>query len=64
MHSLMHPFMPFVTEELWQRLPNRLMLTNVSSIMIAAYPTEIPQWSNKQVEADMELIKETIHGGR
>lgn len=34
---LLHPFMPFVTEELWQRLPRRpgdLM----PSIMLAKYP--------------------------
>ncbi len=30
---LLHPFMPFITEELWQRLPHR-----GASIMIAPYP--------------------------
>lgn len=34
---LLHPFMPFVTEELWQRLPRRP--TNLTkSIMLARYP--------------------------
>jgi valyl-tRNA synthetase len=45
----MHPFMPFVTEELWQRLPNIHMLTDVKSIMISPYPVEIPEWSNPEV---------------
>ncbi|KAI1129444.1 tRNA synthetases class I-domain-containing protein [Nemania abortiva] len=39
---LLHPFMPFVTEELWQRLP-RAPYENVTStppsIMLAPYPT-------------------------
>jgi valyl-tRNA synthetase len=35
---LLHPFMPFVTEELWQRLPRRE--SDPRSIMIANYPTE------------------------
>jgi valyl-tRNA synthetase len=35
---LLHPFMPFVTEELWQRLPRRE--SDPRSIMIASYPTE------------------------
>ncbi|HEX7455860.1 MAG TPA: valine--tRNA ligase [Candidatus Nanoarchaeia archaeon] len=32
---LLHPFMPFITEELWQRLPN-----NKGSIMVALWPTD------------------------
>jgi valyl-tRNA synthetase len=34
---LMHPFMPFITEELWQRLP-RLKGDTTPSIMLASYP--------------------------
>lgn len=34
---LLHPFMPFVTEELWQRLPRRPN-DSTPSIMLAAYP--------------------------
>ena len=35
---LLHPFMPFVTEELWQRLPRRPN-DPTPSIMLAKYPT-------------------------
>lgn len=35
---LLHPFMPFVTEELWQRLPRREG-DGARSIMVARYPT-------------------------
>jgi valyl-tRNA synthetase len=35
---LLHPMMPFVTEELWQRLPRR-STDSVPSIMLAPYPT-------------------------
>ena len=34
---LLHPFMPFVTEELWQRLPRRKV--DPPSIMLTSYPT-------------------------
>ena len=34
---LLHPFMPFVTEELWQRLPRRPN-DATPSIMLAQYP--------------------------
>jgi valyl-tRNA synthetase len=37
---LLHPFMPFVTEELWQRLPRRAN-DSCPSIMIAAYPIQV-----------------------
>jgi hypothetical protein len=37
---LLHPFMPFVTEELWQRLPRRAG-DKCPSIMISAYPVHV-----------------------
>lgn len=58
---LLHPIMPFVTEELWQRLPGG---QSIESISIAPYPVPVEGWSNPQVEADMDVIKETIHAGR
>ncbi|KAL5105185.1 Valine--tRNA ligase [Taenia crassiceps] len=43
---LLHPFMPFVTEELFQRLPRRNPLTDPPSICITPYPTseEVSRW--------------------
>ncbi len=61
---LAHPMMPFVTEELWQRLPNRQHLTTIESIAVSAYPEAVDEWFNPQVEADMEQVKEIIHGAR
>ena len=37
---LLHPFMPFVTEELWQRLPRRPQ-DKTKSIMLARYPEAV-----------------------
>lgn len=36
---LLHPFMPFVTEELWQRLPSSGDHKTETSIMICEYPS-------------------------
>lgn len=36
---LLHPFMPYVTEELWQRLPYPKSSTRPESIMICDYPS-------------------------
>lgn len=35
---MMHPFMPFITEELWQRLPRKAAEQDIPSIMVAPYP--------------------------
>lgn len=35
---LISPFMPFITEELWQRLPRRMSENKILSICVAPYP--------------------------
>jgi valyl-tRNA synthetase len=39
--QMLHPMMPFLTEELWQRLPRRPQSTT-PSICLAAYPQPLP----------------------
>jgi len=39
---LLHPFMPFVTEELWQRLP-RIPNDATPSIMVSKYPVFVSE---------------------
>jgi valyl-tRNA synthetase len=58
---LLHPFMPFVTEELWRQLPPGLRETD--SIMIAAWP-EPEGWSFPEESASMMLLKEVIGAAR
>lgn len=47
---LLHPFMPFVTEELWQRLPKRADQAGQATIMLAPYPTAVQGWDNTQLD--------------
>jgi valyl-tRNA synthetase len=56
---LLHPFMPFITEEIWQKLPHR-----GKSIVVAPYPKAEPitledQGHGKIMEAIISIIKET-----
>jgi len=53
--KLLHPFMPFLTEELWQLMAQR---KDGESIMTQLLPQ--PRLTNKQVIADFEILKEAI----
>ncbi|KAK7280006.1 hypothetical protein RJT34_25068 [Clitoria ternatea] len=57
---LLHPFMPFVTEELWQRLPLARECKRAESIMICEYPSSMESWNNERVENEMDLIESAV----
>jgi len=59
---ILHPMMPFVTEELWQRLPGRGTLGDeeTETIMLAEYPQCVDAYVNSQAEESMEMIKPII----
>ena len=52
---LLHPFMPFLTEELWQTIPH-----SGDSVMIAAYPQAEPALRDTQAEDAMEKVQDVI----
>jgi valyl-tRNA synthetase len=54
-----HPFMPFVTEEIWQRLPD-----TEGSIMVAEFPVAADFISDEEALKEMELVKGVITGVR
>ena len=57
--KLLHPFMPFITEEIYMNLKH-----NDESIMISAWPKYDEKNNYKQEEEDIELIKEIIKNTR
>ena len=63
---LLHPFMPFITEEVWQnllaRLPQRGGLPE--SIMIAPYPTAESHRRDRQAEEEITLVMQAIRAVR
>ena len=52
---LLHPFMPFITEEIWQNLPG-----SEGSIMVAEFPRSRENEIYPREEARMELIMQVI----
>jgi valyl-tRNA synthetase len=58
---LLHPFMPFITEEIWQALPG---IKSVPSIMQAEYPVYCEHRSFPEAAANMEKVMAVISGIR
>jgi len=56
---MLHPFMPFVTEEIWQKLPGKR-----DSIMISKFPEPKDYFEDMDAVRKMELIKDVIAGIR
>ena len=55
----LHPFMPFITEEVWQALADR---QPGESIMVTQQPR--PEQTNDRLTADFEVIKSIVGGVR
>ncbi|GAW93314.1 valine--tRNA ligase [Calderihabitans maritimus] len=56
---LLHPFMPFITEEIWHHLPQ-----DRESIMIASWPEDEPEREDREAEQKMELLMNVIRAVR
>jgi valyl-tRNA synthetase len=74
---LLHPFMPFVTEEIWQRLPNGAAgyagdgrspeggaKATGETIMLAPFPAANDELIDAQAEREMEVLSRAIDGAR
>ena len=53
MMRLLHPFMPFISEEIWQTLPHE-----GSSIVRQPYPTVRADWASQEAEQEFALLEE------
>jgi valyl-tRNA synthetase len=54
---LLHPFMPFLTEELWHRMPQR---AGVKSIALESFPKARADWKNPRALEQFSLVQEVI----
>ena len=51
----LHPFMPFLTEEIWQSLPHE-----GETIVCAPYPTGNPAWASPSADCDFSLVEQFV----
>ncbi|MFX3647046.1 MAG: valine--tRNA ligase [Paenibacillus sp.] len=56
---LIHPFMPYISEEIWQHLPHE-----GETITLAAWPVYDPAFENPEAVAEMNLLMDTIRAVR
>jgi valyl-tRNA synthetase len=54
---LLHPFMPFLTEELWHQLPQK---AGAKSIALDAYPVVRDTWKNPEAAKNFGLVQEVV----
>ena len=54
---LLHPFMPFITEELWHQLPQG---AGAKSIALDKFPDARTEWKNAQALREFGLVQEVI----
>ena len=52
---LLHPFMPFLTEEIWQALPHQ-----GDSIVVQPYPVARPEWHSEDAEYSYSLLQRAV----
>ncbi len=58
----LHPIMPYVTEELWQRLPKAS--GHPASIAVAAYPEKVQAEYDVEIEKQMATLQAVISAAR
>ncbi|MGB2325446.1 MAG: valine--tRNA ligase, partial [Pseudomonadales bacterium] len=60
---LAHPLMPYITEEIWQKVKPLVGKTG-PSIMLEAYPEFTADMVDEQAEADLNWVRDVIEGVR
>ena len=60
---LLHPIMPFITEEIWLELKSKLKLQE-ETIMLRPYPSYQTSRLNKNAKNEINWIKQFIIGVR
>ena len=63
---LLHPFMPFITEEIWQTLRSRLpgLSSSAAALVVAEYPEAQPERRDSEAEEEMNGVIDMVRGIR
>ena len=61
---LLHPFMPFVTEEVWQNLRPHLPSPEAEALIVAPWPQADEAWHDDEAEGQVGLVLDVIRAIR
>ncbi len=61
---LLHPFMPFVTEELWQALVQKIDGVDDEALIVAAYPRGESGFTDAAAERDVDVLIDVVRAIR
>ena len=61
---LLHPFMPFVTEAVWQNLRQHIAWAEEEALIIASWPRPQPAWLDREAEASAQVVMEVVRAIR
>ena len=61
--KLLHPIIPFITEEIWQRMPP-MSDEHLETIMLSPFPMPHDEWVDLPLEDDMQWVQRVIQAVR
>jgi len=71
MLRVFHPFVPFITEVLWENLGRQCPVRGLASalpsselVILAEWPRSIPEWEDDRIESDFVLVQDVIRSVR
>ncbi len=62
--KVLAPFLPFVTEQMWQQLVVQPGFGGPDSVHLCDFPTVKPEWIDPGLEAEVALSREVVRLGR
>jgi len=61
---LLHPFMPFLTEAIWQNLRPRLRSTEAEALIVAPWPKASKRWRDDEAEGRVQVVMDVVRAIR